>query len=504
MILNKNSRLTFPAFTIQLLFVLGILGIVSCNKKETITPMEEGDTSLVFESFKLEKKNNPFLKDDQAFDITNTTISGSLQNYFYQAIPTFTTNAASVWINETLQESGKSVIDFRKGVTYTLQSASGTTRNFQIKILWDNQLAEVQITTLGRTLIDSKTEFVAAQIQIDGKTNYPNFESSLQIRGRGNTTWTYPKKPFKLKLDEEASVMGLAAEKDWILLANYLDGTHLLNAVGMKIGQLLEMPFTNTIIPVEVTLNGEYLGAYMWTEQIEVKQNRVNVGKDGLLLNMDTNFDEPFQFSSSHFRLPVTIKYPKKIDFQKVRAIRQDFEKLEALVASPDFPNNNYLDYFDAESFAKYLIVYMLTANEEINHPKSTYLYKTATGKYTMGPIWDFDWGFGFEGTLEHFSNPTKPLFWSSSAKGTQFFSKFLSDPIIQQMVKEQWATFEATQFQELMHYIDEYAFIIRGARTRDFVLWAQGTNNFDGEVATLKNWLSSRARFMQNYIDEL
>jgi len=145
-------------------------------------------------------------------------------------------------------------------------------------------------------------------------------------KGRGNSTWTYPKKPFKIKLDEEASVLGLAAEKDWILLANYLDGTHLLNAVGMKIGQLLEMPYTNHIIPVEVTLNNEYLGGYMLTEQIEVKKNRVNVKEEGMLLNLDTNFDELNQFSSTHFRLPVTIKYPKEVDAQKVWAIKKDWK----------------------------------------------------------------------------------------------------------------------------------------------------------------------------------
>ena len=35
------------------------------------------------------------------------------------------------------------------------------------------------------------------------------------------------------------------------------------------------MPFTNTILPVELTLNGEYLGLFGLTEQIEVKKNRV-------------------------------------------------------------------------------------------------------------------------------------------------------------------------------------------------------------------------------------
>ena len=481
---------------------LGVLIIIGCNKNDTIAPKEEEqDTSLVLESFILEKKNNPFLSEDVVFDITNNTISGPLKNYYFEAVPTFRSNAATITINEEVQVSGRSKVDFRRGIPFTLQSDTGTKRTYQVRILWDNQLPKITISTAGSIPINSKTEYVPAQINIDGQAKYPNFEGSAQIRGRGNTTWTYPKKPFKIKLDEEASILGLAPEKDWILLANYLDGTHLLNAVGMKIGQLLEMPFTNTIIPVEVTLNGSYLGAYMLTEQIEVKKNRVNVGKEGLLLNLDTNFDEPYQFPSTHFRLPVTIKYPKEIDSRKISDIRKEFIEMEALVASSDFPNNNYLDYWDGDAFAKYLIVYMMTSNEEINHPKSTYIYKTDTGKFTMGPIWDFDWGFGYEGTFEHFSNADKPLFWSPPAKGTTFFSTFLTDPSIQQLIKENWSTFENQHFQELLEYIDEYAFLIQGARTRDFVLWAQGRNDFNGEVAKLKNWLSNRAQYVRGFV---
>ena len=161
------------------------------------------------------------------------------------------------------------------------------------------------------------------------------------------------------------------------LTANYIDGTHLLNAVGMKIGQFLEMPFTNRILPVEVTINNEYLGLFMLTEQVEAKTNRIDVGDDGMLLNLDTNYDEEWQFKSDAYKLPVTVKYPKSMDADKLNSIKSQFETLEALVASDYFPNNQYLDYIDDVSIAKYLIVYMLTGNEEINHPKSTYIHKT-------------------------------------------------------------------------------------------------------------------------------
>lgn len=85
-----------------------------------------------------------------------------------------------------------------------------------------------------------------------------DYEGTTQIRGRGNSTWEMPKKPYRLKLDKKSVILGLGEERDWILLANYIDPTLMLNAVAFKIGQLLELPFTNHAIPVDLYLNGEY------------------------------------------------------------------------------------------------------------------------------------------------------------------------------------------------------------------------------------------------------
>ena len=452
---------------------------------------------MVFESFAFEKKNNPYLSEDIIFEIKDDTIRGELKNYFFNAIPTFSTNATNVKINNSEQVSESSVVDFRKAITYTLKSGSDNIKEYPIKISWDDALAHINFDTEGSAPIVSKDDYIKGVLTIDGQSKYSDLIIDAKIRGRGNSTWTYPKKPYKIKLGSESSILGLAPEKKWVLLANYIDGTHLLNAVGMKIGQLLEMPFTNSIVPVEVTINNEYLGLFMLTEQVEVKANRVDVGDNGILLNLDTNFDEEWQFKSGAYKLPVTVKYPKTMDADKLTSIKSQFETLEALVADDDFPNNQYLDYIDDVSIAKYLIVYMLTGNEEINHPKSTYIHKTSTGKFTMGPIWDFDWGFAYEGSYQHFSSFDRPLFWSSSSKGTQFFSRLMSDPRIKSLMKEQWGVFKDYHLSELMIYIDEYAFITQGAKARDFAIWDD-----DKEVSALKLWINNRVSYMDSFIN--
>ena len=76
------------------------------------------------------------------------------------------------------------------------------------------------------------------------------------------------------------------------------------------------------------------------------------------------------------------------------------------------------------ESIANFLIVFMLTDNEEINHPKSVFMNKAANGKFVMGPVWDFDWAYGYEGTEKHFSHYQS--FWTGTKAKAGFFSRFL------------------------------------------------------------------------------
>ena len=108
----------------------------------------------------------------------------------------------------------------------------------------------------------------------------------MNIRGRGNSTWVqgmiHGKKPFRLKLAEERGLLGLAPAKNWVLLANIMDSSLMANAIAFEIGHYLELPFTHTMIPVDVTVNGEYMGNYMLTEHKEVRENRIAIGDNGV------------------------------------------------------------------------------------------------------------------------------------------------------------------------------------------------------------------------------
>ena len=471
------------------------------EKTYTVTIKEVDDIGLILNTFSFLKANNPDLSTDVNFTIVNNKVSANLKYLKRKLIATFSTEAILVSIDGVKQESGKTIVDFSKPVKYTLTSKYGTKTEYLITVDWEASVPHIYIETVGNVPIVSKDDYLQATIKIEGLGGFEDYSGSTKIKGRGNSTWGFPKKPYRLKLDKKAALLGLAEEKDWILLANYLDPTLMFNAVAMKTGQLLEMPYTNNIIPVELTVNNTYMGSYAFTEQVAVAKNRVNIEDGGTLLELDTYYDEPWKFKSTNYNLPVMIKYPELSSEAGVSALKNEFQLMENAIASSAFPGNNYSDYLDINSLVNLFIVCNLTDNEELNHPKSLYIYKPKDGKYSFGPLWDFDWAFGFEGTGTHFEKYDNALLWNSSSVGTVFFKRLLSDPKVKTLFKQKWTTFKSTKMPDLMTYLNKYAATIEASQKRDFAKWGTGSGNFTTDYQKMRAWMIKRAGYMDNFV---
>ncbi len=460
-------------------------------------------------SFSFGPAENTFLYQKINGKIKDNTITLGVPYKSRKLVASFTTGAGNtVTVDGVEQESGVTVNDFTNTVTYTVTTPQNKTAQYSVTVNWVTGLPSITINTVDAAPIVSKEDYIRAYIEIDGKGFYENFADSTRIRGRGNTTWSYPKKPYRLKLDNDGTPFGLAKEKDWVLLANYLDPTHLLNPVAMTIGQMLELPFTNHVVPVVVTLNGQYQGVYTFTEQVERSKTRVNIDKKkGALLELDQYFDEDFKFKSEKYNLPVMVKDPDLAeDFKTPEEstaafdkIKSDFAELENALVDPNFPNNNYKDLIDIESVVKFLLVFDITSNLELNHPKSTYMHKDDGKKYYMGPIWDFDWAYGYESTGKHFETYQEPALkmLSSSSTGYPFFSRFLDDPAVKTLYKSTWNEFKQNNFQKLIEYIEINFENIREDQILDRNVWNKGTSDYPNKINQFKTWLNNRAGFI-------
>ena len=461
----------------------------------------------VLSAFRFLKKNNAFLTADVSSSIGEESIIPLVTFSQSELIPTFTTNAVKVLVDEVEQKSGMTKNDFSSPVVYQFIMRNGETFQYTVKAEFLlSAIPELTITTTDPSIaeIPSKDYYLEGTLAVNGRGGYEDYTGKTEVKGRGNSTWGYPKKPYRLKLNKKAEICGLGKAKNYVLLANHLDPTLMLNSVAFKIGRLLELPFTNHAIPVDVVLNGIYKGSYLLTEQIEVKENRVDLGgSSSIKKELDSYWDDEPKFKSTAFNLPVMVKDPD-LTTEQFEYWKKDFNAFTTQFAKEPLEGNSYVDMIDIESVAKFLITFNLVHNMEINHPKSVFLHKERNGKYVMGPIWDFDWAYDYEGTSNHFGRYNTPLFSSSmNGVGTAFFQRFLQDSRVKTIYKRTWQDFKNNKLDALLQYVDDYAVMLKPSVERNSELW-ENTRSFDTKVKELKTWLKNRADYIDSEVSKL
>ena len=267
----------------------------------------------------------------------------------------------------------------------------------------------VRITTSTPRGSITKDTWVDGEIEIEGGSSFGDLaRMKTQVKGRGNSTWYYPKKPYALKLDKKQEVLGMPKHKRWCLIANYIDLTHMRNRLAYYIGQNTRLAWTPRNEYAEVYFNGEYLGFYLVTEQIKVDENRVNVPElessdisgsavtGGYLLELDTYYDEAYKFHTSSTYIPVNLKSPdENVPEAQINYIRDYMNAADAAFLAlwnGTGTAEAVYEYIDTESMADFWIVNEIMTNYETLHPKSLYLHKDRNGKLVAGPLWDFDY----------------------------------------------------------------------------------------------------------------
>lgn len=511
--IHPNSLKMISRF---LFLIVNVIFIISCNTNDNDT-IRNDDKELL--SFQIEADiNSKYISETIIGSVKDNTIRLVVPEVIDKTklIATFEFVGKSVYVNDVEQKSRSSSNDLSKPVFYEVYAEDESVEVYDIQVVTlpsvQSNVPHLYIETDNRQPIDSKENYIHANLTIEGKGVYDDYQGRTKIRGRGNDSWNQPKKPYKLKLDDKVSLLGLLPEKKWILRSNYRGESLMLDAIGFRIAALLGMPYTNHAIPVDVTVNGQYQGSYMFTEQKEAKPNRINVVDGGKYLDLDSYMNKPpGQFYSDYYELPVMVRYPSFKELspsdaqRELELIKADFHNMEKTIADESFPNNNFLDYFEALDFVNYMIVYHLTLNREINHPKSTYMHKHKGGKYKMGPVWDFDWGFGYNSQLDtHFNTPEQNLFVDSDMPGKVFFTRLLEDATIQNLYRKQWQDFKENSYPELIDYIESYANTIQESYALDYAIWEQGVGSSEEAAQQIINWLNVRVQYMDVYVSEL
>jgi hypothetical protein len=332
-----------------------------------------------------------------------------------------------------------------------------------------------------------------------------------RIRGRGNSTWDYPKKPYRLKFKRNVPFFGLPAAENWVLLAEYQDPTFLMNAVGFELSRnIFELPYTPSYQHVHLYLNATYQGLYALTEHRQADplgvgtSGRVEIDfNSGWFVEIDARWDESPKFRTENYDLPIMIKDPESVSTHNY--IKNDLNKLLNLMASSDFPENGYRELIDLHSVVDFLMINEIVNNHELAHPKSIFCYKKDTrSKISFGPLWDFDWGFSMDYPSIHtyFVNP------NGKTRVHTFFKRFFEDPIFVQMYKARWNE-KYSQLQSIPNFIHEMGQKLEISVAKDTKRWnvsggyqADYPTDYNVEINKMTTWFDQRISWLNTQIN--
>ena len=280
-------------------------------------------------------------------------------------------------------------------------------------------LPVMYIVTADSVPITQKEDYVDATYWIDSKgidgfssTGSADSQLALQIRGRGNSSWTYDKKPYKLKLGKKAELLGMPKHKHWALLNHAPSQCGFLEMVGFEITRRCGLDWTPRHQPVEVILNDRNIGLYYLTEGIKIDENRINIYEQpdlntdpttvdgGWLLEID-NYDDPYQVKifqgadSTGFEARFTHKVPEELSDLQHDWLVSELTTLTGLIYDSDKSVMKWADKIDVPTLARYYIAQEYIGNLDAFFG-STYLYRDLGEgkKWMFGPMWDCSWSY--------------------------------------------------------------------------------------------------------------
>ena len=389
----------------------------------------------------------------------------------------------------------------------------------------------------GHTVV-SRNYYLDAKFRITGYGTFKDFGNLVQIKGRGNNSWNYDKKSYRLKFPEKVKLFGLKKGKSWVLLANPQHGSLMVNAIAMKIGQLANTPYSNHVIPVELYINGEYQGSYIFTEKIGLGNNSVNIDEElAYMLELDSYYDEIFKFRSASSGLPVNIKEPDLQEFETgavsstvlhsflndnckntipaqnlpgssltatvianynarnaiFNVIKEQFNRLDSIICN----DGDIGQVLDLDAAARYVLVNDLVFNREILHPKSVFLWKaditSPDSKFILGPIWDFDYAFGYSGESYFTAVTEKTSIVDGVYPGCRFFTALTSNREFQRHYYKVWREFvERGCINEVMEYISDYYALVKESYDNNAQRWGDDTD-YAALVPQMQQWIKRR-----------
>lgn len=491
--------------------------------------------------FIFDNKYNDMLMVDAIGKIEDNTITVSVGSIGKRLVPSISTDDdtnVEIYVDKEQQFNHVTSHRYEKPTMYTITRSNyrmltsmsdgsfelcpfGNNYTVFVDYLCDHPtteygLPEIHIKTNDGTMISSKDYYWDATIRIDGAGYFPDMvETSMQIKGRGNTSWKGysskldPKNPYRIKFPQKQKPLGMTGGKNWCLIANSIPGSKTANAIASRAAQMMECIAANHFIPVELYINGDYRGQYNLTEKVGFAANSVNVEDEtkAVLLELDMYYDEVYKFRTDSYDIPVNIKSPN-YDEDETCLTFEDVKMSFSNIVDAVHDGRGILNRIDAQSLSRYLAFNEFIYNFEITGPKSTYCYNpditNPKSLYVFGPAWDFDYAMG-KNDDKYYSKYATSTFWYNTDQNVN--RKFIydlrynsGDRFCRQYYKV-WTDFVHNRLPDLIEYCDDYYCVASKSFVHDAERWNLDEETYDIITSRSKTWLQQRADYVYDYI---
>ncbi len=338
---------------------------------------------------------------------------------------------------------------------------------------------------------------------------------NIELRG-WSSLYYYPKDSYSLETQnavgesEDASLLGMPAEDDWVLYAPYGDKSLMRNALVYRLARDMGWWAPRTRF-CEVVLNGAYMGVFVLMEKVAQDADRIDLdapepGRDdcGFLAVMTPEFQiEPGDVA---VETPLSgrrwvIKYPRDEDLTAGR-VAYVAGRLQALDAAfLDGDPEAWRPLLDAASFADVLLLNEFTRNYDA-FAASTYVHGGPGVPLHLGPVWDYNI------TLGNINYPPEESDWETGGwtqDNVLWAEDLMADAGFAGSLSRDWSRrrLDVLDQARLDDWFDEHLDLLDESQARNFVRWPilgvpVWPNHFVGEtwreeVAWLRQWVADR-----------
>lgn len=468
-------------------------------------------------SFTFKESDNPkVLQETLICDIDDDAVYGRIPHLTdgKKLIPTIEFKGeGKLILHSAPGQDINAATDYSKPVTYDVidEETKEVMGSYNVNISSFTGLPVMNIYTENDAAIVSKDDYVNANIEIKDPTGQYNFPlSAVKVKGRGNSTWGMPKKPYALKFDKKTQLFGESKGKSWVLLANYSDKTAIRTSTAFYMGGLSCLEWTPCSHFVDLFVNKQYYGTYQLTEKIGIAKDRVNVSDDGYLLEVDQLARmeaEDVYFTTS--RILLNFKDPDvEWDSEKYNWAKNYVTTAENALYGSAFldEENGYKKYIDIQSFVDWYLINEITKNNDAIFFSSCYMNIAPEGKLKMGPLWDFDISLG---NINYNDNQNPEGFW---IKNSFWIGRMFDDPEFVSKVRDRF-NYYYNHLNDIYSYINSNASYLKysvvennnkwetfyTATWPNYAIWG----SYQNEVEYMKQFLAKRMTWLDENLPQ-